>query len=72
MASFSACANVNGINLLNEGSGLSTIPSQAREYCVGADVDMNGLAIVGSKAKESKKEVKAWLEGKSLFWMKTK
>ena len=48
----------------HEGSGLSTIPSQAREYCVGADVDMNGLAIVGSKAKESKNEVKAWLEGK--------
>ncbi len=47
----------------HEGSGLSTIPLQAREYCVGADVDMNGLAIVGSKAKESKKEVKAWLEG---------
>jgi hypothetical protein len=29
--------------------------------CAGADVDTNGLAIVGSQAKNSKQKVAAWL-----------
>ncbi len=45
----------------HEGSGLSGMPSDVKKMCKGANVDSNGLAIVGSKAKQSKETVKAWI-----------
>ena len=45
----------------HEGSGLSGMPADVRKMCKGADVDVKGLAIKGSQAKESKDKVKAWL-----------
>ena len=45
----------------HEGSGLSGMPSDVKKMCKGANVDSNGLAIVGSKAKQSKDTVKAWI-----------
>ncbi len=44
-----------------EGSGLSGMPDDVKKMCKGADVDSKGLGIKGSKAKESKDKVKAWL-----------
>ena len=37
------------------------MPSDVKKMCNGADVDMNGLAIVGSQAKNSKQKVAEWL-----------
>ncbi len=45
----------------HEGSGLSGMPSDVKRMCKGADVDTKGLAIVGSKAKSSKKTVESWI-----------
>ena len=45
----------------HEGSGLAGMVSDVRKMCRGADVQQNGLAIRGSKAKDSKKTVAAWL-----------
>ena len=45
----------------HEGSGLSGMPADVKKMCTGADVDVKGLAIRGSQAKESKDKVKAWL-----------
>jgi len=45
----------------HEGSGLSGMPADVRKMCKGADVDMNGLAITGSKAKNSKEILKGWI-----------
>jgi flavodoxin len=45
----------------HEGSGLSGMPADVKKMCKGAQVDVKGLAIKGSQAKESKDKVKAWL-----------
>jgi len=45
----------------HEGSGLSGMPSDVKRMCAGANVNMNGLAIVGSQAKDSKQTVKNWI-----------
>ena len=45
----------------HEGSGLSGMPRDVKRMCSGADVDMGGLAIVGSQAKNSKQKVSDWL-----------
>lgn len=45
----------------HEGSGLASMPSDVKKICKGADVDMNGLAIIGSQAKNSKSKVEGWL-----------
>ena len=45
----------------HEGSGLASMPDDVRKMCKGADVDMNGLAIVGSQAKNSKQKVAEWV-----------
>ena len=37
------------------------MPADVKKMCKGADVDMNGLAIVGSQAKDSKQKVAEWL-----------
>ena len=45
----------------HEGSGLASMPSDVKKMCKGADVDLNGLAIVGSQAKNSKQKVTDWI-----------
>ena len=45
----------------HEGSGLGRMVSDVKRLCVGANVDKNGLAIVGSEAKNSKDKVAKWL-----------
>ena len=44
----------------HEGSGLSGVPSQLKEICVGANI-LDGLAIIGSQANNSKQEVEDWI-----------
>lgn len=44
----------------HEGSGLSGVPGQLKEICVGASIEP-GLAILGSKAKEANDKVKEWI-----------
>ena len=44
----------------HEGSGLSEVPRQLKEICVGAEV-LDGLAIVGSQVNNSKKKVEDWI-----------
>jgi flavodoxin len=45
----------------HEGSGLSGMPADVKRMCKGAVVDPKGLAIIGSKAKASRKTVEGWL-----------
>ena len=45
----------------HEGSGLASMPRDVKRLCKGADVDMNGLAIVGSQAKNARQKVANWL-----------
>ena len=45
----------------HEGSGLASMPSDVKRMCKGADVDMKGLAIKGSQAKNAKQKVAEWL-----------
>ena len=45
----------------HEGSGLGSMVSDIRKLCKGAAVQDNGLAIRGSKAKDSRKAVADWL-----------
>ncbi len=45
----------------HEGSGLASMVSDVKKMCVGADVQMNGLAIKGSQAKNSRSKVAEWL-----------
>ena len=44
----------------HEGSGLSGVPRQLKEICVGAEV-LDGLAIIGSQVKNSKQKVEDWI-----------
>ena len=46
----------------HEGSGLASMVADVRKMCKGADVQKNGLAIRGSRAKDSKKTVAEWLK----------
>ena len=45
----------------HEGSGLANMPSDVKRMCKGANVDMKGLAIKGSQAKNAKQKVADWL-----------
>ena len=45
----------------HEGSGLASMPLDVKKMCKGANVDLNGLAIKGSQAKNSKRLVADWL-----------
>ena len=45
----------------HEGSGLASMVSDVQKMCKGADVDIKGLAIRGSRAKESKQIIADWL-----------
>ena len=44
----------------HEGSGLSGVPRQLKEICVGANV-FDGLAITGSEVNNSKEKVENWI-----------
>ena len=44
----------------HEGSGLSGVPRQLKEICVGAEV-LDGLAITGSQVNNSKQKVEEWI-----------
>ena len=46
--------------ITHEGSGLSGVPRQLKEICVGAQV-LDGLAIVGSEVNNAKPDVENWL-----------
>ena len=45
----------------HEGSGLASMVSDVKRLCVGANVQTNGLAIVGSQAKSARQKVANWL-----------
>ena len=45
----------------HEGSGLANMPSDVKRLCQGANVDMKGLAIKGSQAKNARQKVIEWL-----------
>ena len=44
----------------HEGSGLSSVPRQLKEICVGGDI-LDGLAIVGSQVNNAKEKVENWI-----------
>ena len=44
----------------HEGSGLSGVPRQLKEICVGAEV-LDGIAIVGSQVNNSKSIIEEWI-----------
>lgn len=44
----------------HEGSGLSGVPRQLKEICEEAEI-LDGLAITGSDAKNSKSKVEEWI-----------
>ncbi|MBR2840304.1 MAG: flavodoxin [Bacilli bacterium] len=44
----------------HEGSGLSGVPGQLSEICIGAEID-EGLAISGSRVGDSKSDVNSWI-----------
>ena len=45
----------------HEGSGLSGVPRQLKDICAPAEVT-DGLAIVGSEAKNSRQKVEEWVK----------
>lgn len=45
----------------HEGSGLASVVRDVKKNCKGAIVDEKGLAIRGSKVKDSKAAVEKWL-----------
>ena len=45
----------------HEGSGLAGMPSDVKKMCKDANVDMKGLAIKGSQAKNARQKVADWL-----------
>ena len=45
----------------HEGSGLANVVSDLEKNCKGAEVDTNGLAILGHEAGNSLEAIKAWL-----------
>lgn len=44
----------------HEGSGLSSVPSQLKDICKGAEI-LDGLAILGSQVKTAKQKVENWI-----------
>ncbi len=45
----------------HEGSGLANVPNDIKRICKGANVLDDAIAIVGSKAKESKSIIESWV-----------
>ncbi|MBQ3918454.1 MAG: flavodoxin [Oscillospiraceae bacterium] len=46
----------------HEGSGLGNMMNDIKRICIGADVDMDGLAVYGSRVRDSKAMIKSWLD----------
>lgn len=44
----------------HEGSGLSSIPNQLKDICVGAKVE-SGIAITGSQVNSAKVKIENWI-----------
>ncbi|MBQ9266819.1 MAG: hypothetical protein IJ217_00800 [Clostridia bacterium] len=44
----------------HEGSGLSSIPNQLKDICIGANVT-SGIAITGSQVKSSRNKIENWI-----------
>lgn len=44
----------------HEGSGLSSIPNQLKDICVGAKVE-SGIAITGSQVNSAKGKIENWI-----------
>ena len=44
----------------HEGSGLSGVPRQLNEICIGANV-LDGVAIVGSQVNNAKQKIEEWI-----------
>ena len=55
------CGKTVRVISTHEGSGLGSMVSDVKRICKGADVKNNGLAIKGSRAKDSKNKVAEWL-----------
>ena len=45
----------------HEGSGLANVVSDVKRICVNANIDSNGLAILGSSVKSAKEKVEKWI-----------
>jgi hypothetical protein len=45
----------------HEGSGLANVLSDVKRICTGANVLDDAIAIVGSKAKDSKSIIESWI-----------
>ncbi len=45
----------------HEGSGLANVVTDIKKICVGANVLDDAIAIVGSKAKDSKQKIESWV-----------
>jgi flavodoxin len=45
----------------HEGGGLANVPRQVKDYCKGATVLEDGLAIYGHEAKFSKERIEQWI-----------
>ena len=45
----------------HEGSGLANVPNDVKRICKGANVLDDAIAIVGSKAKDSKSIIESWI-----------
>ena len=44
----------------HEGSGLSSIPSQIKSICAGANVEA-GIAITGSAVNSARSKIEKWI-----------
>ncbi len=58
------CLDFNGKTIrpftTHEGSGLSGVPRQLKEICIGANVS-EGIAILGSEAINLKQKIEEWI-----------
>ena len=45
----------------HEGSFLGNVISDVKRICIGATIDSNGLAILGSTVKDAKEKVENWI-----------
>lgn len=45
----------------HEGSGLANVVNDVKKICIGATILDDAIAIVGSKAKDSKEMIESWV-----------
>ncbi len=46
----------------HEGSGLANVVNDVKKICIGATILDDAIAIVGSKAKDSKEMIESWVD----------